>query len=116
VPDQTGKNDTAQDRAEFNALIIETIQRIQKGETIKQASAYARLMERLEARAAQMEAEGIQIPLKDVSDWLALALFMDDRDRFEMLCTVADHRGYTVYRRARPWIEKLLEHETDTKK
>ncbi|MEO0564490.1 MAG: hypothetical protein AAF125_20465 [Chloroflexota bacterium] len=107
------RNDIGQDaihRAEMNALALQTIARIKRGDTVPHGSIYRVLMEELQGRALELgEAPGL--PLSKPSDWLAIALFMEDRDRFHAMCAESRAAGDPVHKQALPWLSKMLQHE-----
>jgi cobalamin biosynthesis protein CobD/CbiB len=98
--------------AELNALTTQVIDMVQRDDTVRQTGIYERLMVKLAARAAELGPKP-KPPLADVNDWLAVALFLDDRRYFQLMCRAAEHVKDPIYHRAKPWLQKFVKRDTD---
>jgi hypothetical protein len=94
--------------AELNALTLQTIYRIKRGDTLPNDSLYRRLMERLQRRCAELETQDPVTP-KDTTDWLALAIYGQDRDQFMQLYRAAEAAPDEVFERAQPWLTRFVQ-------
>lgn len=103
-------NRDALTNAELNALTSQLIDIVRRDETVRTGGIYARLTQRLQARARELE-PAPKLPLRDVSDWLAVALFLENRQHFLAMCRVAERYHDPVYQRAKPWLGKIIEHD-----
>lgn len=97
-------------KAELNALASQVIDMVKRDDTVRTNGIYQRLMVTLKQRADELEPTP-KPPLSDVSDWLAVALFLDDRRHFLAMCRAAEHYDDPVYRRAKPWLAKIIQHD-----
>jgi hypothetical protein len=96
--------------AEINALASQVMNMVKRDETIRTNGIYGRLMQQLKERATELE-PAPKPPLRDVSDWLAVAFFLNNRRHFLAMCRAAEHYDDPIYRRAQPWLVKIIEHD-----
>ena len=95
-------------QAEVNALTMQTMMRLKRGDTLPTSGIYKRMMVMLRERADKL-LPNPQLPLRDVNDWLAIALFAEDRRQFVALCQEANDLDDSIYRRAEPWLRRIVE-------
>lgn len=94
--------------AELNALAAKTIERVKDDETLLIGGVYKRMMDMLETRFQEM-GDNPPLPVQSVNDWLALALFMENRVQFLELCQKADKSNDPIYQRAKHWLVKIAD-------
>ncbi|MEL6272914.1 MAG: hypothetical protein AAFR22_24120 [Chloroflexota bacterium] len=81
--------------------------RIKRGETIPDSNSYRRAKTMLEQRAAAL-CNGDPAQIASESDWLALALYAEDREWFAMLCVEARDYGDETFIKAERWLEGII--------
>ncbi|MFZ4816663.1 MAG: hypothetical protein ACOYL5_19160 [Phototrophicaceae bacterium] len=105
-----GKNEISRQaliRAELNVLSWQTLGDVKRGDTIQMKGPYETLMQNLQARAQELTQQGRPHPQK-VNDWLALALFCEDRILFLDLCEAAQREEDPIFRQAEHWLQKII--------
>ncbi|MEM6529977.1 MAG: hypothetical protein AAF653_16875 [Chloroflexota bacterium] len=104
------RNKIAEDRLEqmeVNSMAWHTMIRIARGETLMTGGIYLRMALRLNERAIELEREPELHP-QDKNDWLALALFAEDRARFLAACKQAQQNKSYVYLQVQPWLQQII--------
>ncbi len=86
------------------------LSRIKRGDTLRMEGFNRELMQMLEERSAELEA-GDELAPASVTDWMALALFADDRRRFARRCGKAEKENDMNYKRATYWLHRLMKHQ-----
>lgn len=107
------KNDVSRQallQAEINALAMQTMAKVKRGDTLPTNGIYRRMLDMLEERYRVLTPHPT-LPLESVNDWLAIGLFSQDRAEFQALCAEASQAQDPIYLRAEPWLRKLLEHD-----
>lgn len=84
------------------------LSRIRRGDTLKLEGFNKRLMSLLKSRAAELEAAPTLEP-QSVTDWMALALFAKNRNRFAVACGRAEQEQDKAYHQAAFWLRRLME-------
>lgn len=84
------------------------LSRIRRGDTLKLEGFNQRLMALLKERAAELEAAPSLAP-KSVTDWMALALFAKNRNRFAAACGHAEQAHDKAYHQAAFWLKRLID-------
>jgi hypothetical protein len=87
------------------------LSRIKRGDTLKMEGFNRELMQMLEARSAELEANDELAP-ESVTDWMALSLFADDRRRLALRCAQAERANDENYRRAAYWLHRLMKQQS----
>jgi hypothetical protein len=108
----TSRNEVTQQTLEqvtINSLAWQTMTRMARGDTIDMSGANVQLMNAMRHRAEQLEANGT--PPKDKNDWLALALFAEDRPKFLARCEKAAQSKNLVYLSAEAWLRQITDVE-----
>lgn len=88
------------------------LSRIKRGETLKLEGFNQRLMQLLEARSQEIESNPSLEP-KSVTDWMALALFAENRNALALRCHHAEQRGDKAYKQAAYWLNRLMESQSE---
>ncbi len=83
------------------------LSRIRRGDTLKLEEFNKRLIDLLRERAAELEAATTLQPTT-VTDWMALALFAEDRDRLTERCVQAEQEQDKSYTDAAFWLKRLM--------
>lgn len=100
------------DQVEIDMLAWQTMARLVRGETIQIEGKYLRLMRTMSQRAEALESQDV-ISVPEKNDWLALALFAKDRQRFLQTCERAKQTRNVVYFQAEPWLRYVIQSDVD---
>ncbi len=93
---------------EFESLVYQMMTRVKRGETIPDVAHYLRVRKMLQERSVAItNANAVQ--MLHESDWLALALYAEDRRMFAHLCLDAEANNDPVYRSASRWLGDIFE-------
>jgi hypothetical protein len=65
-------------------------------------------MRLLQERAVEIESHRGLLP-ESVTDWMALALFAENRQKFTLMCANAEKKNNLAYRQAAMWLNRLME-------
>lgn len=104
------KNDVSRkslEQAQINIAAWQTMLQLASGDTLELDSTSMRLMKVLRERAADMLTNGLTPESKN--DWLALALFAEDRRAFVAACEQAEANREVPYLKARTWLKDVVE-------
>lgn len=83
------------------------LSRIKRGETLKLEEFNQQLIDLLRQRAIELE-KGKTLDPVSVTDWMALALFAEDRDRLAERCREAEGAEDRSYKNAAYWLRRLM--------
>ncbi|MEM6283924.1 MAG: hypothetical protein AAF787_17165 [Chloroflexota bacterium] len=92
---------------EFDSLVWQIMTRVKRGETIPDSDSYRRVKHMLEQRAYAL-CNGDTAQIRSESDWLALALYAEDREWFATLCVEARDYGDEIYLKAENWLGGVI--------
>lgn len=95
-------------QAAFESQVWQLMSRVKQGKTIPDQKHYQRVIEMLRKRAAFIQANP-DTRIEHESDWLALALYADDRRLFAEMCLHAAQTSDAVYESAAQWIGRLID-------
>ena len=107
------KNDVSRkslEQAEVDIMAWQTMLRLSNGDTLELDSASMRLMKVLRERADELTSNESLKP-ESKNDWLALALFAEDRRWFVEICEQAERNRDIPYLHARNWLKQIVEKE-----
>jgi hypothetical protein len=93
---------------EFESLVWQMMSRVKRGETLPESGQYQRVAQMLRERARFIETTS-EADIQHESDWLALALYGDDRAFFAQMCLHAQEAEDPVYLNAEKWLKRIIE-------
>ncbi|MEM6285358.1 MAG: hypothetical protein AAF787_24425 [Chloroflexota bacterium] len=88
------------------------LSKIKRGETLRMEGFDRSLMALLEKRAAEIEENPGMVPTS-VTDWMAMALFAENRRDFAIMCGQAEKANDSAYRQAAVWLNRLMKKAED---
>ncbi len=105
------KNDVSRkslEQAEVDIMAWQTMLQLSSGDTLELNGASMHLMKMLRERASKLTGDESLKP-ESKNDWLALALFAEDRRWFVEACEQAERDRDIPYLRARNWLKQIVE-------
>ncbi len=94
-------------QSQFDAQVWQMMTRVKRGETIPDARQYMRVCKMLRERAQFLEAN-LGMPITRESDWLALAMYGDDRVNFIELCRTAEKSDDATFNKVYVFLEPII--------
>lgn len=100
-------------QTEFDAQVWQMMMRVKRGETIPDARQYMRVSRMLRERAKFLESNP-GMPIARESDWLALAMYGDDRVTFIELCRTAQKTDDPMFNKVYVFLEPIIRNTMET--
>lgn len=100
-------------QTQFDAQVWQMMMRVKRGETIPDARQYMRVTKMLRERAKFLEANPA-LPVTRESDWLALAMYGEDRVNFIELCRTAEKGDNPTYNKVYVFLEPIIRNTLET--